>query len=423
MRLNRFNFKVGGVLLASALVSAACGSASSSASSSSASAAPSEITVGTLYAGSGSFADQSLPEYDGLKFWVSHENSKGGVYVAAYKKRIPVKLVAYNDQSSPATAATLYDQLVTQNKVNIFVSDFGSVLTAPAATIAEEHHMVLFDQSGTGTNFFTPNNPYIVLADLPTSALWPKPLVQFLIAKKINKVALVYGSNDFDGSQDTTIVNGLKAAGITPVYNQAIPTTTSSYGTTISAVAATHPDAVIELGYANNDIAFLSNLASSGTHFKMVFTVFPGQLQQLLEKNVGESGLAYTYTYAAPPLISYNNVNFGMGTTAFEAAFQKQYPGPVNAPEIYGYHTGLTIQLALNHASSISQLSLRSALMAESGKITTLEGLFKLNSEGAQVGELLPVAQLMPTQGNTNTAVQIVYPSSQATASAVYPAP
>ena len=407
-----------------ALVSAACGSGSSSASSgSSASQAPSDITVGTLYSGSGSFADQSMPEYNGLKFWISHENSKGGVYVAAYKKRIPVKLVAYNDQSSPATAATLYDQLITQNKVNIFVADFGSVLTAPAATIAEEHHMLLFDQSGTGTNFFTPGNPYIVLADLPTSALWPKPLVAFLVKNKISKVALVYGSNDFDGSQDTTIVNGLKAAGITPVYNQAVPTTTSAYGTTISAIAATHPEAVVELGYANNDIAFLSNLQSSGTHFNMVFTVFPGQLQQLLEKNVGEAGMAYSYTYAAPPLISYNSVNLGMGTTAFEAAFQKQYPGPVNAPEVYGYHTGLTIQLALNHANSLSQLSLRSALMAESGKVTTLEGLFKLNSQGAQIGELLPVAQLMPTQGNANTSVQIVYPSSQATAKAVYPAP
>ena len=407
-----------------ALVSAACGSGSSSASSgSSASQAPSDITVGTLYSGSGSFADQSMPEYNGLKFWISHENSKGGVYVAAYKKRIPVKLVAYNDQSSPATAATLYDQLITQNKVNIFVADFGSVLTAPAATIAEEHHMLLFDQSGTGTNFFTPGNPYIVLADLPTSALWPKPLVAFLVKNKISKVALVYGSNDFDGSQDTTIVNGLKAAGITPVYNQAVPTTTSAYGTTISAIAATHPEAVVELGYANNDIAFLSNLQSSGTHFKMVFTVFPGQLQQLLEKNVGEAGMAYSYTYAAPPLISYNSVNLGMGTTAFEAAFQKQYPGPVNAPEVYGYHTGLTIQLALNHANSLSQLSLRSALMAESGKVTTLEGLFKLNSQGAQIGELLPVAQLMPTQGNANTSVQIVYPSNKATVKAVYPAP
>ncbi len=405
-----------------ALVSAACGSSASSAPTGS-SSAPKDITVGTLYAGTGPFADQSLPEYNGLKFWVSHENAKGGVYVAAYKKRIPVKLIAYNDQSSPATAATLYDQLITQNKVNIFVADFGSVLTAPAATIAQEHHVLLFDQSGTGTNFFTPNNPYIVLADLPTSGLWPKPLVSFLVQKKISKVALVYGSNDFDGSQDTTIVNGLKAAGITPVYNQAVPTTTSAYGTTISAIAATHPQAVIELGYANNDIAFLSNLQSSGTHFNMVFTVFPGQLQQLLEKNVGEAGMAYTYTYAAPPLVSYNSVNFGMGTTAFEAAFQKQYPGPVNAPEVYGYHTGLTIQLALNHASSLAQLSLRSALMAQSGKVTTLEGLFKLNSQGAQVGELLPVAQLMPTQGNTNTSVQIVYPATQATTKAVYPAP
>jgi len=32
----------------------------------------------------------------------------------AFDKKIPLKLVAYDDQSSTATAATLYNQLITR---------------------------------------------------------------------------------------------------------------------------------------------------------------------------------------------------------------------------------------------------------------------------------------------------------------------
>jgi len=66
-------------------------------------------------------------------------------------------------RGNTATASTLYNQLVTQDKVDLLASDSGSVLTAPAATIARDHKMFLFDQTGTGASFFSKDNPYIAL--------------------------------------------------------------------------------------------------------------------------------------------------------------------------------------------------------------------------------------------------------------------
>ena len=92
---------------------------------------PAEIKIGTLYASSGRYASISMPVHDGLKLWVDQKNAEGGVYVKAFDKKIPIKLVAYDDQSNTATASTLYNQLITQDKVDILVADSGSVLTAP----------------------------------------------------------------------------------------------------------------------------------------------------------------------------------------------------------------------------------------------------------------------------------------------------
>jgi branched-chain amino acid transport system substrate-binding protein len=407
-----------------ALVAAACGSSSTTAPAAKGPAkAPADITVGTLYSGSGSYATSSQPELAGLKFWISQENAKGGAYVAAYHKRIPLELVDYNDQSSTSTATVDYEQLITQDHVNILVADFGSVLTAPAVTIAEEHKTLLFDPTGTGTAFFTPNNPYIVLTSLPTSAVWPDPLVSFIEHEKISRVAIVYDSNDFDASQATTIKDGLAKAGITPVIDEAVPTATTSYGTIISTVAAKHPQAFLELGYSTNDIPFLQNLQSSGDHFDMVFTAFPGQLHSLLESNVGEKGLAYTFSYGFPPQISFSHVNEGMTTSQFVSAFGHGNVNDVNFLDVAGYQAGLVIQAALDHATSLTQSALRAALAAESGKLQTLDGSFVINSEGAQLGERLPVSQLFPADGGTTTKIGIVYPSSAANTAVHYPAP
>src|SRR5579864_6614784 len=107
--------------------------------------APAEIKIGTLYASSGRYASISMPVFSALKLWADQKNADGGVYVKAFDKKVPVRLVAYDDQSNTATASTLYNQLVTQDKVDHLASDSGSVLTAPAVAIARDHKMFLFE--------------------------------------------------------------------------------------------------------------------------------------------------------------------------------------------------------------------------------------------------------------------------------------
>lgn len=383
------------------------------------------ITVGTLYAGTGSYAQTSIPEYQGLEFWAKQVNAAGGTYVAPLKRKEKVKIVSYNDQSDPTTASTLYTQLITQNKVNVLVSDFGSVLTAPAVTIASEYHQLLFDVVGTGTSFFPKPNPYVVLTSLPVSAVWPKPLGTFLLSLKTKRIAILYCQNDFDAAQAAAIKGFLAAGGVTPVYYQGVPTTQSDYSTLLTSIKAKNPDAVLELGYPNNDTAFLDEVKALGIHFPFLLTVFPGQGPAPYETSPGAATMDYTYTYAAPPILAVNTVNWGLGVNAFLKAYAPGKPASsVSFLSIAGYNTGLIIQAALAHASSMTQLGIRDGITAVSGKLTTLEGPFQVNDTGAQVGEPLPIAQAFPS--GSGFAFKIVYPASSSQtvqASPQFPAP
>jgi branched-chain amino acid transport system substrate-binding protein len=386
-----------------------------------AAAAPSVIKIGTLYASSGTFAVASQGQYDGLKYWAENINKGGGLFVKAFNKKIPVKIVAYDDQSSTSTATTLYNQLITQDKVDVLVADFGSVLTSVAIPLAAEHHMLLIDPTGSGANFFTKKTDYLADVSIPSSTVWPVPLAKYLLAKKIARIAVIYDSNDFDASQAETLKSVLAKGGVQPIYYNGVPTDESNYAILLHTIAAQHPDAVIEFGYAPNDIAFLRDYASSGLHFNMTFTIFPGQLYALISKNVGAKALAYTYTYPTPPLVNYPKVTLGPTTASFVkewTAASHQAPNFLNCA---GFNNGLVIQQMLGTAPQFTQLDFHQALMNMSGKTTTLLGEFKINENGAQLGELLPVAQMVP-QGDGNKFV-VIYPQDKATGNAVYPAP
>jgi branched-chain amino acid transport system substrate-binding protein len=392
--------------------------------------APAEIKIGTLYASSGRYASISMPVHSALKLWVEQKNAEGGAYIKAFDKKIPIKLVAYDDQSNTATASSLYNQLITQDKVDLLVADSGSVLTAPAVAIARDHKMFLFDQTGTGASFFSKDNPYIALMADPVSTIWPKPVADFIThdgpALGIKKIAILYSTNEFTGTQANAFRKFVKESGapIEIVYDQGIPTETTNYTVIINNINNTSPDAVIHLGYAPNDIAFLRNLQDVGIKFKMLFCIYPGLETELLEKNVGVKGLEHVFTYVPPSEIEYP-VNFGMNMKDYKAAWDKKYSdGKVefgfNA--VAGYTTGLVIEKTLSVATSLDQMELRRAVFSLSGQLKTLDGTFALDETGGQIGELTPLGQLAIDDHGHLKFVSI-YPHETATGKPAYPAP
>ncbi len=363
--------------------------------------APKEIKVGTLYAGSGPYTDISLPVLKGLKLWVSQVNAHGGAYVKAYDKKIPIKLIAYNDRSSTETAANLYNRLITQDHVDILTADTGSVLTSVAVPTAKEHKQLLFDQTGTSNKFFSPDNRYIVQVSIPITSRWSTNLAGFLIheakAHGVHRVAILYATNDFTGVQANVLHKLLKRADDGPkvVYFHGVPTSTSNYNVLIRRIQTKKPDAVIEMGYPNNDIPFLKALRSSGNHFRMVFAIFPGLETAVMEKNLGSDLLDGVFTYAPPTVLDYKPT-IGMDMDAFSQAYHAKYgkDEPVQWNSTAGYTTGIVIQKVLATSKSMDQLDMRKAAFELSGNAVTLVGPFRLNKNGAQIGEPMDIGQL-----------------------------
>ena len=191
----------------------------------------------------------------------------------------------------------------------------------------------------------------------------------------------------------------------------------------ITTLQSYKPQAVVFYGYPTNDIPFINEMHSMGVTFPYLFTIFPGQLYTLMQSAVGNN-MTYTFTYAFPPETVYNNVNYGMSLSALESAWNSTYSSvPFGYLSVAGYTAGLIIQDGIATAGSLNATLVRNAINSFSGKITTVDGLFQVDSvTGMQTGEAPPIGQVVPN-GSGGLKVNIVYPSSMATGTPVYPAP
>ncbi len=381
-----------------------------------------ELTVGTLYAGVGAFAEPSQAQLAGLRFWTDEVNASGGMYVRAWRRRMPVRVVALDDQGSVSTAAQEYLDLVQQRHVDVLVSDYGSLLTSPAVPIAQQNNVYLFDPTATDPNFFTTSifgngdSDALMVGD-PSDSVLPGELAGAIHKLGVSKIAILYDTSPFAESQSASFQNSLLGEGITPVAVLPVssPTsnaagaggsasigTTTNYSKQLAALSPLHPGAVVEIGYTQDDISFMRQLAARHASYRVVFTDNAGTALSQLEASVPRCELAGTYTYLAPPLLAYQHVDAGLTTSQFQRQFLA-HPGTSGAAAadvadaIPGYTTGLVVQEVLSRAQGRDPGSLQKAALALSGSLHTLDGAFRIDAQGEQIGEQWPVVQLRQT--------------------------
>jgi branched-chain amino acid transport system substrate-binding protein len=395
--------------------------------------APAEIKIGTLYAGSGALASASMPLHVAVELWADGLNKQGGVYVKAFDKKIPVKLIAYDDQSSPALAGTLTNQLITRDRVDILMADSTSVMTASSVPVARDHKMLLWDVTGSSPNFFSADNPYVVMLALAATDRYAKSLADFVAEMPklgIKSVALLYLTADYTALQATAVRRAIAAVPeLKLVFDRGIPTSTSDYTVLVNNVQVAKPDAVLEFGYPANEIAFLRALQDNDIKFKFLFTTYGLSEQNLLRANAVGDQLPYSYALGAPPAYKYK-VNYGLDANQFEAVFRQWTASHGNGDIEFGYNAmagyqaGLVIERTLGVATSLDQLELRRAVFTLSGNLDTAMGHFLLAKDGSQDGLVAPLGQIMPAgAGDKPLGLEIVWPPELATAKPVYPAP
>ena len=92
---------------------------------------------------------------------VKEINDAGGITVKEYGKKLPVKLIIYDDKSDNTTSVQLYEKLVTEDKVNALLGGYGTPLITAHTIVAEKYRMPYVNGGGATGAIYERKMKYI----------------------------------------------------------------------------------------------------------------------------------------------------------------------------------------------------------------------------------------------------------------------
>jgi branched-chain amino acid transport system substrate-binding protein len=128
----------------------------------------------------GAVSDEAKKQEVTFKMWLEKVNAAGGINVGGTKMK--VQLVTYDYQSDGQRAAQLADKLITDDKVDVLFSPFGSGHTKIVATIAARYEIPIIACAASSESVFDQNSGYLFGTLSPNAGLFT-PMVKYFQEK------------------------------------------------------------------------------------------------------------------------------------------------------------------------------------------------------------------------------------------------
>jgi branched-chain amino acid transport system substrate-binding protein len=386
--------------LAAASITALAATACSSSASTAGKVSSGPITIGMSLPMSGPVADVSKSGLQGYQLWLSQLNAAGGLLGHQ------LKLNVLDDGFDPNQTATDYTRLISQDKVNLLLGTFSSLLNAPASAIAARQGMLYVEPSGGAATLFTRGFTNLFFAQPGTTTSEPDRFVAWIASLPASQrpATAAYVTQDDPSASPAVAVfkTRLQALGIKTVYDQTYDPSTTNFDAIASSVAHARPQLIIQGAVADDGAAFVRSLEKLNFSPRMLFqtnapsdSAYPGA--------IGRANAEGVFTAEAwSPQATYP------GNAAFVAAYTKKFGSPPTEDAANSYTAGQVLAAAVRAVGRIDQKALAAWLHTHT--VSTIVGPLKWNSAGDPEGSLL----LAQWQGGK---LQIVAPKSAATTS------
>lgn len=392
-----------GILGCLGLTLAACAPATTSAAN------KTPIKIGISLSLSGDFASDGEGFQQGYTLWANYINSHGGLL----GRQVTLDIVS--DNSDPQQVATNYQKLITVDKCDLVFGPFSTLLTKPASVVAARYGYAMVEGAGGGPSVFTRglNNVFDVSLPVQNNLDTVAGLIASMPADQRPKtVAYATEDDPFTEPQADRLKGLLEAAGLKTVYYKVYPAETTDYTPIALGMINSKADVVIAGTHLLDIVAFMQSFRQQHYTPKMlVATAGPDQGSQFSDA-VGAGNTEGVMV----PNSWYPRLN-AFGNSDFVSAYVAKYGGTIDAVSIdaaEGYSVGQVVAQAVTKNNSLDNAALIKELHS-GDTFQSIQGAVKFDSTGQNV---LSVAYLFQWQSN---ALQLVYPTSAATAQFEYP--
>jgi branched-chain amino acid transport system substrate-binding protein len=359
------------------------------------------VRIGVALSQTGNLADSAAPYFKGLDLWRQQANARGGLAGR------PIEFVVYDDRSDPATAARLYEKLITDDKVNLVMSSLGSATAATGSGIAEKHKIIMINAGGAAEAIQQRGFKYVFQTAARISS-YADGVMPMIDKYKVKSLALV--SRDYAAARDISkaIKEQIKDKDAKLVIDEYFPAGTADFSSQISKGKQLQPDLWIGLLYPSEAIETVRQFHSMNYMPKLF--IANGVSQDDFITSAGKDAeYALGMSLYEPSLPSEGNKEF---VETYRAKYNAD-PGYYSA---FGFVGGTVLEAAVKQAGSVDTEKVREVLTTL--KLGTVMGKHEVDPKTyMQIGVKGLVVQVQ------NGKREVVWPEEYKTAEPKLPIP
>jgi branched-chain amino acid transport system substrate-binding protein len=130
------------------------------------------VTFGTTISSTGRYSTLA-DKWRGMTIeFAKMINENGGIELKGCGKKLPLKIIIYDDQSVPSTAVSLFERMATVDKVDFFVGPDWSAMGFPVPPVAERHKIPMVMANVAAPPIFKRGLKYMWGTPMPTVPNW-----------------------------------------------------------------------------------------------------------------------------------------------------------------------------------------------------------------------------------------------------------
>src|SRR6266436_5081467 len=178
-----------------------------------------------------------------LQMWVEDVNKKGGLL------NRKVELIAYDDQSNPATTPGIYTKLLDVDKVDLLIAPYGTVPTAPIMPLVKQRGLLLMGNFSFQVNHTVKHDMWFNNAPWNDASSWFDGYIKTGQKLGAKSIAILAADQEFAQNLANGARELAKKAGLKSVYDQNYPPTTTDFSSLVRAIRQTNADVVFVASY------------------------------------------------------------------------------------------------------------------------------------------------------------------------------
>jgi branched-chain amino acid transport system substrate-binding protein len=368
------------------------------------------VKVGASLPLTGEFSEPGKAAQQGYKVWEAMVNDSGGLIDGR-----PVKMVIKDDQSNQNTIVADYNALISQDKVDLLLGTFSSLLNLPASAVAERNRMLYVEPAGGAPELFERDFKMLFFAQQATAdkqgEVWAKYVTELPENERPKTAAYPTLDDPFAQPTSEGIEEIFSKAGIKTVYRETYTIDNPNLDGIASAMKSRNPDVVVHGATFEDGVGMVRALRKSGFTPKMLYQTTAPSLGDQYSKAIGKQTTEGVF-YA----VSHSKEATTPGNEEFVAKYQEMFGGdevPEDAADAYA--TAQVLQAAVKGVGTIDRdRQLELADWLRENEVDTILGPLTWDELGRPEGEFL-VGQWQ------NGVPEIVLPEEAATSDEIIP--